>query len=84
MAPAGTRCGSEGHLSATTLQAFSGLRSERRPVGTGSWVGFGTSRVARNLSSLQDLGIELIEVRQVPEMRNWYVESVPSNHDRRR
>ena len=60
-----------GRLSATTLEAFSGLSSELRPVET-VLVGQlrDQSELHGILSNLQDLGIELIEVRQIPDARS--------------
>lgn len=61
----------KGRLSATTLEAFSGLSSELRPVET-VLVGRlrDQSELHGILSNLQDLGIELIEVRQIPDARS--------------
>jgi hypothetical protein len=60
-----------GRLSATTLALFSGLHGELRPVET---VLVGDLRDQAELhgvlGALQDLGIELIEVRQLPEARS--------------
>ena len=60
-----------GRLSSSTLALFSGLRSELRPVET-VLVGElqDQSELHGILGSLQDLGIELIEVRQLPHARS--------------
>ena len=61
----------KGRLSETTLAAFHGLRSELRPVET---VLVGQLRDQAELhgilSNLQDLGLELVELRQIPDPEN--------------
>lgn len=59
-----------GQLSTATLETFTGLRGERRP---GETVLVGHVRDQAELygvlSALQDLGIELVEVRQLPDAK---------------
>ena len=60
-----------GRLSPSTLELFADLRTELRPVET---VLIGELRDQSELHGvlvrLQDLGIELVEVRQLPETRS--------------
>jgi hypothetical protein len=59
-----------GRLSTTTLGLFSGLRNEPDPAET-VLVGElrDQSELHRLLGVLQDLGVELVELRQIPETK---------------